>query len=70
MIRRLKECRYKGGICYVLKDLPDGRIRILTTDPSLRPDAPNSGWQQTDKFEWQKTVSPSEVVFESDGFQK
>ena len=60
-IRRLRKCRYHGGVCYVRQELPDGKLRVVTSDAHLIPS--DSGWQQVDKFEWEKTVNATEVHF-------
>lgn len=61
-VRRLPQCTYHGGTCYVRQELPDGRLRLVTSDSRLIPADP--GWEQVDKFEWEKVVQRSEVVFD------
>lgn len=59
MIRKLQKCEYRGGVCFVVRQLSDGRVRVVTSDPRLIPH--DSGWEQVDKVEWEKTVDKEEI---------
>lgn len=63
-MRKFKKCRYSGGICYICRELPNGHVRLVTSDPQLVPD--DASWEQVDKLEWEKTVPVSDIQIISD----
>lgn len=58
MFRKYAECEYAGKRCFVRRY--DGSCVVIMTCDGLWAKQ-HGGWEQVDKFEWEKTVSRDKI---------
>lgn len=63
MFKKYRECVFDGKPCFVRREA-GARIVIMTTDGLWAQQ--QGGWEQVDKFEWERNVDREEIQFLSD----
>lgn len=60
-MNRYEKCKYHGRVLQVRSRNADGTITLISSDESF--EKADGGWKRVDKFESEKIVPVSEVVF-------